>query len=49
MNDDGELVGICTAEHGQGISCIRDYVDVRPLVVKASQRLMATRKWKNSG
>ena len=49
VNDDGELVGICTAEHGQGISCIRDYVDVRPLVVKASQRLMATRKWKNSG
>jgi hypothetical protein len=40
VNDDGELVGICTAEHGKGISCIRDYVDVSPLVMKASQIVM---------
>jgi hypothetical protein len=39
VNDDGELVGICTAEYA-GISCIRDYVDVKPLVMNASQILL---------
>ena len=40
VNEDGELVGICTMEHGNGISCIRDYVDVKPLVTQASLQLI---------
>ena len=35
VDTEGTLIGICTAEHGSGISCIRDFRDLRPLILKA--------------
>ena len=39
MDTEGTLIGICTAEHGSGISCIRDFRDLRPLLLKAERML----------
>jgi hypothetical protein len=39
VDTEGTLIGICTAEHGSGISCIRDFRDLRPLLLKAERML----------
>ena len=40
VDTEGTLIGICTAEHGSGISCIRDFRDLRPLLLKAERMLL---------
>ena len=44
VDSDGALIGICTAEHGSGISCIRDFQDLLPLIDRAERILLKKQK-----